>query len=270
MRVTVCGAVPVGGVTALLWAAAGHRVTVLGLDPDGAGPHRGKPQREAAPGAPQRSCRPFVLPSRSWQLLAGELPRSAERLISAGAAAVGEGHPVARRGVMPSAVESSPAGVRRITVDRQSGAAALLAGRGCLPGRPHIQGVRTGRGEAVLADLLVDASGPGAPLARWLTDVGAPQPFEEHADSLFRLHTRRLRSPAVSTGPPRWDVRHVAGGAVESVSGTGGSWVTVGVRTRTWTCTGRQGFTRGTGPRVRTPPSCRNRRRACGRVCGSR
>jgi 2-polyprenyl-6-methoxyphenol hydroxylase-like FAD-dependent oxidoreductase len=60
-------------------------------------------------------------------------------------------------------------------------------------GRPHVAGVRTGDGETLSADLVVDAMGRGSRLPQLLAAAGAEPPREEASDSGYVYYTRYFR-----------------------------------------------------------------------------
>ena len=62
-------------------------------------------------------------------------------------------------------------------------------------------GVRTGDGEEIAADLVVDVTGRRSPMARWLADIGAAPAAEETEDSGFVYYGRHFRSPDGSVPP---------------------------------------------------------------------
>ncbi len=61
-------------------------------------------------------------------------------------------------------------------------------------GTPHVSGVRAGRGEHVRADLVVDATGRGSQLTRWLAQAGIGPIIEEVGESGFLYYTRYFRA----------------------------------------------------------------------------
>jgi 2-polyprenyl-6-methoxyphenol hydroxylase-like FAD-dependent oxidoreductase len=61
-------------------------------------------------------------------------------------------------------------------------------------GTPHVSGVRTGAGERLRADLVVDATGRGSDLTRWLAQAGIGPAIEEVEDSGFLYYTRYFRA----------------------------------------------------------------------------
>jgi 2-polyprenyl-6-methoxyphenol hydroxylase-like FAD-dependent oxidoreductase len=83
---------------------------------------------------------------------------------------------------------------RLIPVRRGVAVAGLLTGPSAAKGIPHVAGVRTVDGEAVSADLIIDAMGRGSKLPSWLEAVGARRPIEEAETSGFVYYTRYFRS----------------------------------------------------------------------------
>jgi 2-polyprenyl-6-methoxyphenol hydroxylase-like FAD-dependent oxidoreductase len=66
-------------------------------------------------------------------------------------------------------------------------------------GTPHVCGVRTGSGERLRADLVVDATGRGSELTRWLAQAGIGPAIEEIEDSGFLYYTRYFRAHGAGT-----------------------------------------------------------------------
>jgi 2-polyprenyl-6-methoxyphenol hydroxylase-like FAD-dependent oxidoreductase len=61
-------------------------------------------------------------------------------------------------------------------------------------GIPHVSGVRTDSGEALGADLVIDAMGRRSQLPRWLEAAGTSPAHEEAEDSGFIYYTRHFRT----------------------------------------------------------------------------
>ncbi|MFC9822735.1 hypothetical protein ACFWG6_34915 [Streptomyces erythrochromogenes] len=222
-----------GAVVALLLAAEGHRVTVLdprpvlssipGPDARGHGEGVSDPPWAVGEG-------PFVLLAEAMRMMSGELPAVARTLTSLNAVGHGEPNPAVHRMLIARVLDDEMSRTEGIRVDRGVGVASLLTGKERLPGRPHIQGVLTDEGEAVLADLIVDAAGRGSNMVRQLSEIGAPRPLEERQDSGMRLYTRRFDAPETCPGPARWSLRHFDGITVTSVSaGRGTCSMTLGI-----------------------------------------
>jgi 2-polyprenyl-6-methoxyphenol hydroxylase-like FAD-dependent oxidoreductase len=94
------------------------------------------------------------------------------------------------------AIEYAVASVaeRLLPVRRGAGVVGLLTGPSAAMGIPHVTGVRTMEGEAVFADLIIDAMGRGSKLPNWLEAIGARRPLEEAEDAGFIYYTRFFRS----------------------------------------------------------------------------
>ncbi|MFJ7590923.1 hypothetical protein ACIQZO_26840 [Streptomyces sp. NPDC097617] len=173
---------------------------------------------------------PLVLLAEAMRMMSGELPAVARTLASLNAVGHGEPNPVVHRMLIAGVLEDEMSRTEGIRVDRGVRVASLLTGKERLPGRPHIQGVLTDGGEAVLADLIVDAAGRGSNMVRQLSEIGAPRPREERQDSGMRLYTRRFDSPGTCPGTARWSLRHFDGVTVASVAaGRGTCSMTLGI-----------------------------------------
>ncbi|MFF3248707.1 FAD-dependent oxidoreductase [Streptomyces sp. NPDC002870] len=227
MHVVVCGAGPVGAVVALLLAAEGHQVTVLdqrpvlppSADSGTVGQTSTASDRLRATEEP-----PLLLLSGAMRLVSRELPDVARRLASVGTFVEGGTDLVAQRTVISSALSEELSRTDGIRIERGVGVASLLTGTERLPGRPHIQGVLTDTGQAVLADLVVDAAGRGSQMVKWLSELGAPRPLEERQDTGFRLYTRHFASPETCTNHAIWSVRHFDSVSVALLSAGRGLW----------------------------------------------
>lgn len=92
---------------------------------------------------------------------------------------------------------------RTVPVVRGVSAAELLTGRPVAAGIPHIAGVRTTDGQALAADLVIDAMGRRSKVADWLEAAGAPRPIEDAAESGFIYYTRYFRSATGGVPPCR-------------------------------------------------------------------
>ena len=75
----------------------------------------------------------------------------------------------------------------------------LLTGPSAASGVPHVTGVRTSGGEALAADLVIDAMGRRSALPDWLEGIGGRRPIEQAEDSGFIYYSRYFRS---ATGSP--------------------------------------------------------------------
>lgn len=221
MHVVVCGAGPVGAVVALLLAAEGHRVTVL----DGghtAADSAGVGIRGAVDSGPPAGDQPLLIPSAVADVLSLELPGVAPELTSA----TGTRHTevVVRRSLVLSVLTEEMERTERIELKRGVAAVSLLTGAQRLPGRPHIQGVLTTEGQAVLADLVVDATGRDSRGIKWLSDVGAPRPLDERQEVGNRLFTRYFRSADGIASSSMWSLHHFDGVLIAMVSAGRDLW----------------------------------------------
>ncbi len=228
MHVVVCGAGPVGAVVALLLAAGGHRITVLDqrpvrpppADPGTRGQLRTVSDRLRATREP-----PLLMLPGAMRMVSRELPGIARKLASASTVIEGGTDLVAHRAVVSSMLSEELSRTRGVRTERGVGVAALLTtGTERIPGRPHIQGVLTDAGEAVLADLVVDAAGRESRMVRLLSEVGAPRPLEERQDTGFRFYTRHFGSAETSAGRARWSLHHFDGVSVGVLSAGDGHW----------------------------------------------
>jgi 2-polyprenyl-6-methoxyphenol hydroxylase-like FAD-dependent oxidoreductase len=69
-------------------------------------------------------------------------------------------------------------------------------------GTPHVTGVRLDSGEALQADLVVDAMGRSSQLPRWCSDANIGPLYEESEDSGFIYYGRYFRSQDGTTPQP--------------------------------------------------------------------
>jgi 2-polyprenyl-6-methoxyphenol hydroxylase-like FAD-dependent oxidoreductase len=227
MHVVVCGAGPVGAMVALLLAAEGHQVTVLaqrsGLSSSADSGTCEQTHTASDPlGATEEP--PLLLLPGAMLMVARELPDLARKLVSASAVVEGGTDLVAPRAVVSSVLREELSQTDGIRLERGIGVASLLTGTERLPGRPHIQGVLTDTGQAVLADLVVDAGGRGSEMVKWLSEVGAPRPLEERQDTGFRLYTRHFAASETGTGSARWSLHHFDSVSVALLSAGQGPW----------------------------------------------
>ncbi|MFJ7078505.1 FAD-dependent oxidoreductase [Streptomyces sp. NPDC098781] len=223
MRVVVSGAGPVGLTAALLLAADGHQVTVYDRRPSA--PHAGSlGVAQAHEGRREFLVRPpHILPSDVLRELHDELPDIARDLLGRDVwwqdfpslvggwrgTAPGESVPTALvvpQHVSEAVLSDAAARTPGVGIEPGNGVAALLTGAERIPSRPHVRGVLTDEGEAVFADLVVDAAGPESPMVRMLVEAGAPRPLDERQDIGYRLYARQFRAEEAPHGRPRWSL----------------------------------------------------------------
>jgi 2-polyprenyl-6-methoxyphenol hydroxylase-like FAD-dependent oxidoreductase len=199
--------------TALLLARDGHEVTVLERD------------AEPLPDSPQaawdtwtrKGVAQFRQPHNFMPglrlILEAELPDLQDALCAAGASKLDFVNPLppfftdqsprpiddklwtytARRPAGEWVFANAACHQPRLTVRRGVQVAELLSGTPATPGVPHVVGVRTASGEALRADLVVDAMGRRSRGPEWLRAIGARAPYEEQADCGFTYYTRYFR-----------------------------------------------------------------------------
>ena len=204
-RIVVIGG-GLGGLAAALFSARrGHEVVLLERDE---GPPEGTADDDFRqwdrPGVPQaRQSHNFL--GLGCAVLATEAPDVVDALLERGAMRTDVS--VAGRGAEPGRGELSllcrrlvfEAVVRR-AVARQPGVTILtgVAADGLLIHRDHraipvAVGVRTGAGDEIDADLVVDCSGRRSPVPQWLEEGGAEVPSTRLQECGFHYHTRFYR-----------------------------------------------------------------------------
>ncbi|MGP4030297.1 NAD(P)/FAD-dependent oxidoreductase [Actinomadura sp. 3N407] len=100
----------------------------------------------------------------------------------------------ARRPTLEAAMAAVAERVPGVRVLRGVPVTGLVTGRPLVPGMPHIAGVMAGRGRAIRAGLVVDATGRRSPLPGMLDAVGGRRPAEEREDSVFVYYARHFRA----------------------------------------------------------------------------
>jgi 2-polyprenyl-6-methoxyphenol hydroxylase-like FAD-dependent oxidoreductase len=241
-RILIIGGGICGLGTALLLARDGHDVTLIERDAD---PLPDSPQ-EAWDSWGRKGVAQFRQPHNFMpglrRILEAELPDLQEALVRAGASRLDMINPLppffadqeprpiddelwtytARRPagewVFANTVRSEP----RVAMRRGVQAMELLTGRSAAAGAPHVVGVRTADGEALRADIVIDAMGRRSKSPEWLAAIGARRPYEEQADCGFTYYTRYFRgTPPQRIGP----VFAVLGTiAVLTLPGDNGTW----------------------------------------------
>ncbi|MEV5385814.1 FAD-dependent oxidoreductase [Streptomyces sp. NPDC052721] len=243
MHALVIGAGPTGLALAVMLARDGHRVTVLERD---AGPPPGGAEAAWAswsrPGVTQFRHPHLLLPA-VFRTLRTQIPEVLDELTSMGlrpgnlldgARRFGllDGERPGdecfmmmdvRRPLFEAALDAVACRTAGVTVRRHTGVRALLAGRERVSRRPHVVGVLTADGEAVLADLVVDAAGRNSPVGRMLRDLGAPGPVEERDESAFLAYTRYFRAASgTEADVPLWPSAHYESVSTISCAGDAG------------------------------------------------
>jgi 2-polyprenyl-6-methoxyphenol hydroxylase-like FAD-dependent oxidoreductase len=244
--IVLVGGGVVGLGTAMLLAADGHEVTVL--ERDGAQP---PDPHDAWERWERKGVNQFRLPhfflARYRGVLDAELPALAQAIEAAGGLRYnvlleipeqlrGPERPedgdvevlTGRRPVVEAAASAVADETPHLTVRRGVAVEGLVTAPGQLGGIPHVTGVRTGSGEEIGADLVVDMSGRRSPLPRWLADVGARPMLEEMEDSGFIYYARHYRSPDGSRpfalGP---GLMHLGTISTLTLPGDNGTWSVV-------------------------------------------
>ncbi len=219
-RIVVLGGGVCGLSSGLMLARDGHEVTVLERDTDPVpGSVDGAWEQWSRDGVTQFRLAHFLQPAGSV-VLGEELPDVLDGLASTGALRLD------LIGLMPPTLtDRSPrAGderfvtytARRPVFERVLGEVAesepvLEVRRGAVVkelivqaanGTPHVSGVRLDSGEALSADLVVDATGRRSQMPRWCSDAGIGPPHEESEDSGFIYYGRYFRSADGTTPQP--------------------------------------------------------------------
>jgi 2-polyprenyl-6-methoxyphenol hydroxylase-like FAD-dependent oxidoreductase len=222
--VIVCGGSVVGLSTAMLLAADGHHVTVLERDPAPPPPDPPAAWEAWSRRGVAQFHQPHVLFPRFSQILDDELPGVVDRLVDAGCArlnplevlppTITDTAPrpddrrfhfvTGRRPVVEAVIARAAEGAEGVEVLRGVAAAEVLSGDRVVAGAPHVTGVRTTAGDALHADLVVDAGGRRSALAEWLRAAGGRAPRVESEGERFVYHTRYFRGPErpETIGPP--------------------------------------------------------------------
>jgi 2-polyprenyl-6-methoxyphenol hydroxylase-like FAD-dependent oxidoreductase len=211
-RIVVIGGGIVGLSTAMMLAKQGHELTVL--ERDGGG----------VPGSPDEAWQawdrhgvaqfrqPHYLHAAGRQILDAALPEVTQALLDAGATTfdmlalmppfVEDRTPrdaderfvtvTGRRPVIEYAVAAA---AKDLDIRRGVPVTGLVTGPAAARGVPNVTGVRTGDGEQLAADLIIDAMGRRSGLPGWLADLRAQPVAEEAEVSGFTYYTRYFRSP---------------------------------------------------------------------------
>src|SRR5262245_21576511 len=228
--------------TALLLAREGHEVTLLERDASALPESAAAAWDEWARKGVAQFRQPHNFMPGLRRVLEAELPDVQEALRRAGAARLDFVNPLP-----PFFTDQSPRPVDaelwtytarrpggewvfadvarrepRVTVRRGVQAAELLTGPSAIDGTPHVVGVRTADGEALRADLVVDAMGRGSRAPAWLRVIGARPPYEEQADCGFSYYTRYFRGTEPQHVGPIFALLGTI--AVLTLPGDNGTW----------------------------------------------
>jgi 2-polyprenyl-6-methoxyphenol hydroxylase-like FAD-dependent oxidoreductase len=242
MNILIIGSGVCGLGTALLLARDGHQVTILERDRD--------PQPVSPPSAWDEWQRPGVAQFRQpHNLMPGlrlaleaELPDVQNALRDAGAARFDLARPLppfpadqsarpideqlwtytARRPVTEWVFAQAAAAEPNVTLRRGVRVAGLTVGASASSRIPHVTGVHSTDGEAIHADVVVDATGRQSRSLDWLESIGARSPYEERADSGFAYYTRYFRG----TLPERraGALMHIGTMSLLTLPGDNGTW----------------------------------------------
>jgi 2-polyprenyl-6-methoxyphenol hydroxylase-like FAD-dependent oxidoreductase len=215
-KILVLGAGMNGLTTAMVLARDGHEVTVLERDPAAPPADPGAAseawERWERRGVNQFRMLHLVLPR--WRAeMDAELPEVLAELEAwgglrhnfvaglpperSGGWRDGDerfGTLTARRPVLEAALSAVASRTPGVTIRRGVAITGLLRSEGSGP-VPHVAGVLTEGGEAVRADLVVDACGRRSSLPSWLDAIDAARPREEREDCGFVYYARHFRSP---------------------------------------------------------------------------
>jgi len=222
--IVVCGAGPIGLCTALLLAREGHELTVLERDKASPPPRPVDAWTEWERTGVAQFHQPHNFLPRFRRILDDELPGLVDRLVETGCVwldalalmppSIEDRSPRAdddkfrfvtgRRPVVEATLARAAEENGRVDIRRGVAVTGLRTGPSALPGVPHVTGVQTVDGEALDADLVVDALGRRTRLSEWLTAAGARAPFTDASDGGFTYYTQYFSGPQLPEmlGPP--------------------------------------------------------------------
>jgi 2-polyprenyl-6-methoxyphenol hydroxylase-like FAD-dependent oxidoreductase len=220
-KIIVLGAGVCGLAAGMLLTRDGHDVTVLERDPAPVPETGGAAWESWTRGGVAQFRQPHYLHPLARHVLDAELPDVRDALVAAGGlrfdslstapASLPPLEPragderfvclTARRPVLEQVVARAAAAEPRLDIRRGTVVSALVARH--RSGLPEVTGVRTESGEALPADLVVDAMGRRSPLPQWLEAIGAAPLHEETEPSGFIYYSRFFHARDGRRPPPR-------------------------------------------------------------------
>jgi 2-polyprenyl-6-methoxyphenol hydroxylase-like FAD-dependent oxidoreductase len=200
-QVVIAGGGVVGLLTSLMVARDGHDVVVV--ERDGPPPFDAGPDGDfadwARPGVPQ-AVHAHTFLGRAGRVLREGTPDLLPALLARGITAVEhafgagfeddvalEGRRLVLEGVIRRVVDRHP-GVEILSGEQLVGLEARHIG-----GRIRVTGVRTADREVIRGDLVVDALGRRSPAPRWLRELEAAPPVEQHQPCGIHYFARHYR-----------------------------------------------------------------------------
>ena len=214
-QAVVIGGGPTGLTTAMLLAQEGLEVLVLDRDPQGPDGVDGAWDDWERRSVTQFRQVHFLQPG-GRVLLDEHVPQVVEQLERAGVerhnlveqtARVTPGGPggldysrfetitTCRRPVLEFGFLAAARSTKGVEIRNDSVVSELLTGTPVLEGVPHVMGVKTQKGEAFHADVVIDVAGRRTPTPAMIAGVGGTPPTERVEDVGFVYNTRYYRGP---------------------------------------------------------------------------